>query len=171
MMAPPASTALPATLAPHGSPTKAMADQTAPSSPEHSSRARALSRYGPGYAALIGLVALAILLQAIFAGVFIEPGGHPGSLNAHDINADVALGVSVIAAVYALVLLRKPAPSLAIGAVVLVVLLVALVAIGHAITGSGDHGLTPVHIPLALLAFGLTIWLSVRARTLRKSSV
>jgi hypothetical protein len=27
-----------------------------------------------------------------------------------------------------------------------------------------------VHVPLALLAFGLTIWLSVRARNLRKSA-
>jgi hypothetical protein len=43
------------------------------------------------------------------------------------------------------------------------------VAIGHAIADSGSNGLTPVHIPLALLAFGLTIWLSVRARTLRRS--
>jgi hypothetical protein len=66
------------------------------------------------------------------------------------------------------VLLREAARSLAIGSVVLVALVIALVAIGHAITGSGDNGLTPVHIPLALLAFGLTIWLSVRARTLRR---
>jgi hypothetical protein len=147
-----------------------MADQTAPSSPQPSSSARALSRYGPGYAALVGLVALAILLQAVFAGVFIEPGAHSGWLNAHDINADVALGISIVAAVYAFVLLRQSARSLVIGSVALVALLIALVAIGHAITGSGDHGLTPVHIPLALLAFGLTIWLSVRARSLRLSS-
>ncbi len=46
------------------------------------------------------------------------------------------------------------------------------VAIGHAITGSGDDGLTPLHVPLALLAFGQTIWLrlSIRAVSLRKAT-
>lgn len=56
-----------------------------------------------------------------------------------------------------------------IGSLVLVALLVALVAIGHAITGSGDNGLTSLHVPLALLAFGQTTWLSVRARSLRNA--
>ena len=134
-----------------------------------SSRAR-VSRFGPGYAALVGLVALAILLQGIFAGVFIEPGSHSGALNAHDVNADVALGLAIVAAGYAIAFLRDTAPALVIGSVVLVALLIALVAIGHAITGSGDDDLTPVHVPLALFAFGLTIWLSVRARSLRKAS-
>ena len=41
--------------------------------------------------------------------------------------------------------------------------------IGHAITDSGDDGLIPVHVPLALVVFGLTIWLSVRARVLRQA--
>jgi hypothetical protein len=74
--------------------------------------------------------------------VFVEPGSHSGALNAHDVNADVALGLSIVAAVYAIVLLRKAARSLVIGSLVLVALLVALVAIGHAITRSGDNGLT-----------------------------
>ena len=130
----------------------------------------ALARYGPGYAALIGLVALAILLQAVFAGEFIEPGAHSGWLNAHAVNADVATALAVIAAGYAFALLRHAARSLVIGSLVLVVLMAALEAIGHAISDSGDDSLTPVHVPLALLAFGLTIWLSVRARTLRRSS-
>ena len=132
--------------------------------------AQALARFGPGYAALIGLVALAILVQGVLAGMFIEPGAHSGALNAHDVNADVALGLSIVAAIYAFALLRTVAPALLIGSVVLVALMIALVAIGHAITGSSDNGLTRVHVPLALLAFGLTIWLSVRARNLRKSA-
>ncbi len=57
-----------------------------------------------------------------------------------------------------------------IGSLVLVALLVALVAIGHAITGSGHDGLTPLHVPLALLAFGQATWLSVRAVSLRKAA-
>jgi hypothetical protein len=132
--------------------------------------AATLSRYGPGYAALVGLVALAILVQGVLAGIFVEPGTHGGALNAHDVNADVTLGLAIVAAGYAIAFLRQAARSLAIGSVVLVVLLIALVSIGHAITGSGDDGLTPVHVPLALLAFGLTVWLSVRARSLRRTS-
>ncbi len=145
-----------------------MADSAATAA--DSAGAQALDRFGRGYAALVGLVALAILLQGIFAGVLIEPGSHSGALNAHDVNADLTLGLSIAAAVYAIVLLRKAARSLVIGSLVLVALLVALVAIGHAITGSGDDGLTPVHVPLALLAFGQTTWLSVRAVSLRKAA-
>jgi hypothetical protein len=144
--------------------------ESAPNTPARSSAAQALARFGPGYAALIGLVALAILAQGVLAGVFIEPGAHSGALNAHDINADVTLALSIVAAIYASVLLRTAAPSLVVGSIVLVCLVIALVAIGHAITGSSDHGLAPVHVPLALLTFGLTIWLSVRARNLRRST-
>ena len=129
------------------------------------------ARYGPGFAALVGLVSLAILVQAVLAGIFIQPGGHKGALDAHDVNADVTIGLSpLIAMIYALVLLRRPGRSLAIGSVVLFVLLVIQDSLGHAITGSGDNSLTAVHVPLALVAFGLTIWLSLHARTLRNAS-
>jgi ABC-type uncharacterized transport system permease subunit len=145
-----------------------MADSAATTA--NSAGAQALTRFGRGYASLVGLVGLAILLQGIFAGAFIEPGSHSGALNAHDVTADVTLGLSIAAAVYAIALLRKAARSLVIGSLVLVALLVALVAIGHAITGSGDDGLTPLHVPLALLAFGQAIWLSIRAVSLRKAA-
>jgi hypothetical protein len=139
-----------------------------PTAPAQSSRAR-VSRFAPGFAVLVGLVAVAILLQGIFAGIFIKPGSHSGALSAHNVNADVALGLAIVAAGYAIAFLRNDAPSLVIGCVVLVAVLIALVAIGHAITDSNNDGLTPVHVPLALIAFGLTIWLSVRARSLRKA--
>jgi uncharacterized membrane protein len=140
-----------------------------PTATPQSRRARA-SRSVPGYAVLVGLVAVAILLQGIFAGIFIEPGTHSGALSAHNVNADVALGLAIVAAGYAIAFLRNDDPPLVIGSVVLVAVLIALVAIGHAITGSNDDGLTPVHVPLALFAFGQTIWLIVRARSLRKAS-
>jgi hypothetical protein len=147
-----------------------MAEQSAPSTSDRPSGAQALARYGPGFAALVGLVALEILLQGVFAGVFIQPGRHPGALNAHDVNADVTIGVSLVAMIYALVLLRRAGRSLVIGSIVLFLLLVAQDSIGHAITGSSDDSLEAVHVPIALLAFGLTIWLSARARMLRKAS-
>ncbi len=80
-----------------------MADSAATAA--NSAEAQALARFGRGYAALVGLVALAILLQGIFAGVFIEPGSHSGALNAHNVNANVTLGLSIVAA--------TPSPSCA----------------------------------------------------------
>ena len=99
-----------------------------------------------------------------------DPGTHASALDAHNINADVATGLAIVAAVYGLIALRDAAPVLVIASVVLAILMIALTAIGHAITGSGHHGLTPVHVPLALLAFGLTIWLSARVTALRKTT-
>lgn len=147
-----------------------MAEMTTPGAPSPSETGAILARRAPVFAALIGLTSLAILLQAVFAGVFIEPGTHSGWLDAHDINADVTGALAIGSAIYAVVWLRAAAPSLAIGSTVLAGLVIALAAIGHAIVGSHDDGLTPVHVPLALLAFGLTIWLSVKARTLRRAA-
>ena len=129
-----------------------------------------LARFGPGYAALTGLTSLAILLQGVFAGEFIQRGPHGSWLDAHSVNGDVATGLAVISAIYAGVLLRGAARSLLIGSTVLAVLMIVQSSIGHAITDSSDDGLIPLHVPLALLVFGLTIWLSVRARGLRKAA-
>jgi hypothetical protein len=132
--------------------------------------ARALARSGPIFAALTGLTSLAILLQGLFAGEFIGHGAHGGWLSAHDVNGYVVVVLAVAAAVYAVVALRSAARPLAIGAVVLAVLVIAQDGLGHAITDSNDDGLTVIHVPLALLAFGLTIWLSVSARVMRRAA-
>jgi hypothetical protein len=129
-----------------------------------------LARYGPGYAALVGLVALSILLQAVFAGEFIQPGSSGGWLGAHEANATVATALALISAIYAAVLLRRVARSLVVGSIVLFVVLAVMAELGYAIHDSPDNDLTPVHVPLALLAFGLTIWLSARARSLRRAA-
>ncbi len=130
----------------------------------------ALARSGPLFAALTGLTSLAILLQAVFAGEVINPGSSSGWLSAHNVNADVVIALAVITAIYALVYLREAARSLVIGSGVLAVLVIAQTAIGHAITDNNDNGLLVIHVPLAMLVFGLTIWLSVRARSLRKAA-
>jgi hypothetical protein len=146
----------------------------APSNPDDRSVASSahdvLARNGPIFAALVGLTALAVLLQGVFAGEFIERGTHHNWLDAHNVNAYVVIVLAVLSAVFALVRLRTVARSLAIGAVVLALLVLVQVAIGHEITQGDDDGLIPIHVPLALVIFGLTIWLSVRARTLRRTS-
>jgi hypothetical protein len=123
------------------------------------------------FAVLAGLTSLSILLQGIFAGVFIEPGVHSGWLNAHNVNADIATALGVLTAVYAGILGSRIGRAIVTGSAVLALLLIAQTAIGHAIAGSGDNSLTAVHVPLALLAFGLTIWLSARARAIRATPI
>jgi hypothetical protein len=129
-----------------------------------------LARSGPVFAALTGLTALAILLQAVFAGAEIAPNSSSGWLSAHNANADVTVALAVITAIYAVVALRHSARALVIGAVALAVLVIVQTAIGHAITDDNDNGLLAIHVPLAMVVFGLTIWLSVRARMARKAA-
>jgi ABC-type uncharacterized transport system permease subunit len=129
-----------------------------------------LARTGPIFAALIGLTTLAILLQAVFAGEFVDRSHTGGWLSAHNASAVVVIALAVITAIYAVVALRNTARALVIGSIVLAVLVIVQTVIGHAITDDNDNGLLVIHIPLAMLAFGLTIWLSVKARSLRKAA-
>jgi hypothetical protein len=129
-----------------------------------------LARTGPIFAALIGLTTLAILLQAVFAGEFVDRSHTGGWLSAHNANAVVVIALAVITAIYAVVALRNTARALVIGSIVLAVLVIVQTVIGHAITDDNDNGLLVIHVPLAMLAFGLTIWLSVKARSLRRAA-
>jgi hypothetical protein len=129
-----------------------------------------LARSGPAFAALVGLTTLAILLQAVFAGEFVDRAKPGGWLSAHNANAIVVIVLAVITAGYAVALLRACAPALVIGSVVLAVLVIVQTVIGHAITDDNDNGLLVIHIPLAMLVFGLAIWLSAKARSLRRSA-
>jgi len=129
-----------------------------------------LARSGPIFAALTGLTALAILLQAVFAGEFVDRANKGGWLSAHNANAIVVIALAVITAIYAVVALRDHARALVIGSVALAVLVIVQTVIGHAITDDGHDWLLVIHIPLAMLVFGLTIWLSVRARVARRAA-
>jgi hypothetical protein len=118
------------------------------------------------FASLVGLTSLGVLVQAVLAGEFI--GGQSGGwVDAHAATADVLAVLSLATAVYATYALRVAARELAIASAILFVLIVAQTVIGHAITQNGDDWLTPIHVPLAMVIFGLAIWLSMRARTLR----
>ena len=135
-----------------------------------SSRDGRLARSGPVFAALVGLTTLAILLQAVFAGEFVDRATTGGWLSAHNANAVVVVALAVITAIYAAAVMRSSARPLVIGSVVLAVLLIVQTVIGHAITDDNDNGLLVIHIPLAMLVFGLAIWLSAKARSLRRSA-
>jgi len=123
------------------------------------SATRARSRL---FSALIGLSAVAVLLQGLWAGLFVQEGQDykDSWVGVHARGADLAIALAVVATVVALVKLRSRR-DLVVGSIAFVVLLVLEAYLGGLI---GDHaGLTAVHFPLAMALMGLAVWLPVRA--------
>lgn len=124
------------------------------------------TRHGPVrnplYNVLIGLTTLAILLQGLWAGLFIHEGHdfRETWVDVHARNGEAAIAFAALASILALVKLRSR-PGIVIGSISLTVLLVVEAYVGGLI---GDMpAMTVVHVPLALAAMGLAIWLSTRA--------
>ncbi|MHA3703445.1 hypothetical protein ACXR2U_14810 [Jatrophihabitans sp. YIM 134969] len=116
----------------------------------------------PLYSAIIGVASLVVLLQAVWAGLFIHEGQDysEGWVEVHARGADVAIGLGVVAAIVAFVKLRGRR-DLQIGTVLFVIALVVEAYIGGLI---GDtSSLTVVHFPLAMVIMGLAVWLPLRA--------
>jgi hypothetical protein len=122
------------------------------------------------FAALTGLTSLAIFLQAVTAGQFVSQPGQDSWVTVHGVVADVCWGLALITAAYAAVALRRTVPRLVVAAAVLFVLTLAQTGIGHLITDDNENGWIAVHVPLALVIFGLTLWLSLRAALARRSA-
>jgi hypothetical protein len=122
------------------------------------------------FAALSGLTSLAIFLQAVSAGQFVSQPGKGSWVTVHGVVADVSWGLALITAVYAAITLRRVVPRLVVAAAVLFVLTLAQTGIGHLITDKGEDGWIAVHVPLAFVIFGLTLWLSLRTALARRST-
>lgn len=115
------------------------------------------------YSSLIGLAALGVLLQAVWAALFIREGQDNDSafVEVHARGAEITLALAAIATVVALVRLRDRR-DLVVGSALFTVLLVLESFLGGLI---GDHSaLQVVHFPLALGLMGLAVWLPLRAR-------
>ncbi len=131
----------------------------APSSADTAPTARPRSAV---FAVLIGLSTLAVLLQGLWAGLFVREGEDYRSnwVQVHAMGADAAIGLALIATVVALVKLRSRR-DIVIGSIAFTVLLILEAYLGGLI---GDHpGLTAVHFPLAMALMGLAVWLPLRA--------
>ena len=117
------------------------------------------------FAALTGLAALAILLQGLWAGMFlrgdVQRAQAESWLEVHATGGEVAIGLAALATIWALVRLRGR-KDLVIGAIVLTVLLVLESYLGGLIVEGKDF-LAPVHIPLALFLMAVAVWLPFRA--------
>jgi membrane-associated PAP2 superfamily phosphatase len=123
------------------------------------------------FAPLVGVTTAGVLLQAITAGLFmaLRRQGGEGWIVAHDVIADVTVLVAIVAAVIALVAVRRSRPRVAWSAVALAVLLILQTLVGHLMADAKLGGLVAVHVPLALIIFGGTIWLSIQSRTRREA--
>ena len=120
------------------------------------------------YSPLIGITSLVILLQSLWAGMFIregqtyDDGDAPTWVSVHDWGARLAFVLAVVAAIVAIRSLRARR-DLLVGTVVLAAAILVESLIGGAV---GDHqALTAVHIPLAMVIVSLCVWLPLRTRS------
>ena len=116
----------------------------------------------PLFSAVIGVTGLVVLLQAVWAGLFIREGSDFRAkwVTVHSIGGTVAMVLALVALIVAIVQLRSRREVL-IGSIVFVLLLGLEGFLGGLI---GDHpAVQTAHFPLALLLMGMTAWLSLRA--------
>jgi hypothetical protein len=122
------------------------------------------------FSALCGLAALAVLLQGLWAGIFLEHDGRRddanGWIDVHARGGEVALVLAAAAAAVALWKLRSRT-DLWVGSLVLVGLLVLESYLGGLIRDDGKDTLTAVHVPLAMAIMAVSVWLPLRARLRR----
>lgn len=122
------------------------------------------------FSALTGLAALAVLLQGLWAGIFLEHDGQrddaSGWIDVHARGGEVALVLAVAATAVAL-WRHRARKDLWIGGLVLVVLLVLESYLGGLIRDDGKDTLTAVHVPLAMAIMAVSVWLPLRARSRR----
>jgi MYXO-CTERM domain-containing protein len=116
----------------------------------------------PLYSALVGLAALGVLLQGLWAGLFVHEGEEyqQNWVELHALDGEITIALAALATAAAFFLLRRRR-DLVMGTAALTLLLVLEAFIGGLI---GDRsGLTAVHFPLALALMGLAVWLPLRA--------
>lgn len=121
----------------------------------------------PGWSALVGLASLGILLQALWAGLFVHEGQEYDAswVSVHARAADITIVIAAVATVIAFVTMRRTRSDLVVGTAALTVLLLVEAYIGGVI---GEHsGLTALHFPLGMALMGLAVWLPLRGRTPR----
>lgn len=148
---------------------------TATSTPTATSGSRPSERPAPArvraFAVLSIVTSLAILLQGVVAGQFVDKQGADGWITVHGVVADLSWVLALATAVVGAVSLRPQATRLVAWAGALFVVTLAQTGLGHLITDYGMDALIAVHVPLAVAIFGLTIWISLRAvRLLRTVS-
>jgi hypothetical protein len=122
------------------------------------------------FASLTGLTSLGILVEAVIAGQFIGKKHEHTLISTHGMIANVIILLSLITVILAWRLDRQTRGPLLVGSGVLFVLVVVQTILGHLISDGHHTALTVVHVPVALLVFGLTIWLSLQAAVISRAA-
>ena len=113
----------------------------------------------PLWSALIGLTTLGVLLQGLWAGLFLRRDADGSTwYSVHQHGAEATVTLALLATIAAAVWLRHRR-DLLVGTALLLVLLVVEYFLGR-----GGGGSVAVHVPLALLLMGLAVWLPMAAR-------
>lgn len=119
------------------------------------------------YRLILSVTALGVLLQGLWAGIFLEHDGQrdaaSGWIEVHARGADLCILLAATATVLAFVKLRQR-KDLWLGAAALTALLVFESYLGGLIRDAGKDTLTAVHVPLALLLTALVVVLPLKAR-------
>lgn len=117
-------------------------------------------------AVLATLVAVGVLLQSVFAGGFLRAfygaGALGSSLTWHEIGGNATFGLLLVEGVLVLATpLRRDRVHLGSG-LLLGLLLTAVIGLGY--VGGGS---VAVHVPLAVLTFGVALWHAAAANGMR----
>ena len=125
------------------------------------------------FAGLVGLIAIAFVVQGLLAGIFLRYDGKRDAsqtwIDAHANVAHVAFGLSLVLAVLAIVKLRQRKDPL-IGSIALAVLIGLESYLGGAIVDNGKDSYTSIHVPLAMALMGVATWLALKAVQFRCST-
>jgi hypothetical protein len=122
--------------------------------------------------AIVGILSLGVLVQAVTGGIFAREANHKGLVNAHSGIGYVVAVLALAAVVVGVVKWRGKIGAQVVLAetIALLVLVIVQIAIGPQIGGNHPHpGLLALHIPVALLIFGLSIHLSTFVANVRRS--
>ncbi|WP_040337199.1 hypothetical protein [Candidatus Blastococcus massiliensis] len=134
-----------------------MADSTTTTTADPAAR-----RAHPVHSALVGLASLGVLLQGVWAGLFMGGYDYGTWASVHQHGGEATVALAFLATVAAVVWLRHRTAVVVVGTTLLFVLLVVQWLVGMAIDGSSWA--VVVHVPLAMLLMGLAFWLPTQAR-------
>jgi hypothetical protein len=120
--------------------------------------------------ALVGVVALLILLQGVTAGIFVRQPGKTTWVHAHQGMAYLAALLAVAVVVVSFTTWKGMAGAQMVQreSIALLIAIVIQIGIGAQLGTGGHTALLAIHIPLALLIFGLTLHLSTFVSNLRR---
>jgi hypothetical protein len=122
------------------------------------------------YAILTGIATLFVFVQFLTSAEFIRAKGSTEETwtEIHGFTAYGLLVPALLAAVLAVVALRRIAPVLTVVSVVLLVAAVGQWGTGHLISTLHQDGWTPFHVFFSSVVLALAVWASIRSAVLRR---